>query len=698
MQTSADFFRMCGVNAIKGRTFTAGDDLPNAPKTVVVSYAFWQRHFGGDPQLIGRRIILNGESYEIIGVVGPDLQSSQIAERSTLSGDVEIDGSPDVYTPFQLDPNSLERGHYFNVAGRLKPGVTLAAANTQLQADYEEYARRLLDLDPGAGFSVQPLQEAIVGGVRNSLLVLLGAVGFVLLIACANIANLLLARASGRKREIAIRAAVGASRGRIIRQLLTESLMLSLAGGVVGLAIGYAAIRALLRFSPDIPRLGLGGSNVNLDWRVLGFTLALSILTGVLFGLAPALQSSRADLGGALKESGSRSGAGLRHNKTRALLVTAEMALAIVLLIGASLLVRSFLAIRTVNPGFDPHNVLTMRMSLTGPEFAKPADVTEVIHDGLRRLRALPGVEAAGTTCCVPLEDHWQVGFQVAGRPEQDASHGVAGWTFASAGYFETFKIPVFRGRAFTESDETGPPVIIINQTVAKQFWPDSDPLNGHIILGNDAPRRVVGIVGDVRDASLNRNPRPNVYTPSVSRGGMVAWVIRTRTAPASLSSTVQSELREAGRGLPVAHVHTMEETLSRSTSAQDFNTLVMTIFGCSAMVLAAIGIYGLLAYSVAQRSQEIGIRLALGAESSHIRNMMMSQGLRPALLGVICGLAAAFGLTRLLTNFLFGVSTWDPLVFFTVPLMLIGVALIAVWVPAMRASRVDPIHALRYE
>ncbi|MBV9769016.1 MAG: ABC transporter permease [Bryobacterales bacterium] len=699
MQTSADFFRLCGVNALKGRTFTAEDDLPNAAKTAVLSYSFWQRHFGRDPQVIGRRMSLNGVSYEIIGVVGPELQGGQIAERSTLSGDIEVDRSPDVYIPFQLDPNSLERGHYFNVAGRLKPGVTLAGANTELQADYQEYARRLLDLNPGAGFDIQPLQAAIVSRVRNSLLVLLGAVALVLLIACANAASLLLARASGRKREVAIRAAMGASRGRIIRQLLTESLMLSFTGGVVGLAIGYAAMGALLRFGPDIPRLGLGGSNVNIDWRMLEFTLALSILTGVLSGLAPALQSSRADLGGALKESGSRSGStSPRHNKTQALLVSAEMAMAVVLLIGASLLVRSFIAIRSVNAGFEAHNVLTMRMSLTGPKFANPADVTQVIHSGLRRVRALSGVEVAGTTCCIPLEDHWQVGFQVAGRPEGDASRGVAGWTFASAGYFETFKIPVLRGRAFTERDETGPPVIIINQTVAKQFWPDSDPLKGQIILGNDPPRQVIGIVRDVRDAFLNRDPRPNLYTPSVSRGGMIAWVIRTRSAPKSLSSTIQNELREASGGLPVGRVHTMEETLSRSTSAEGFNTLVMTIFGCSALVLAAIGIYGLLAYSVAQRVQEIGIRLALGAELSHIRKMVVVKGLGPALAGIVCGLFAALGLTRLLTSFLFRVGKWDPLVFLTVPLILVGVALVAVCVPAMRASRVDPVLALRQE
>jgi len=703
IRVSADFFRLCGVTALHGRTFAAADDLPNAPTTVVLAYAFWQRHFGGDPQVLGRRITLNGERYEIIGVLGQALQNDQIAEQSLLSGDIEIDQPPDVYIPFQLDPNSTDRGHSFNVAGRLKPGVTLAAANAQLQASYQEYARRWTDLTPGAGFGVQPLQNAIVGGVRNSLLILLGAVSLVLLIACANVANLLLARATSRKGELAIRAAMGAGRGRIVRQLLTESVMLSLAGGVLGLAAGYAGIRALLRLRPGIPRIGAAGSNVGLDWRVLAFTLALSILTGILFGLVPALESSHADLSGTLKESGNRSGTGMRHNRTRALLVTTEMALAVVLLIGAALLVRSFIAIRQVNPGFDAHNVLTMRISLTGPQFKNPAQVAQVIHEGVRRIRALSGVEAVATTCCVPLDSRLQVGFQIAGRPQGAASGNVTGWTEVTAGYFETFRIPILRGRTFTERDESGPPVVIINETLAKQFWPKSDPLNGQIIIGNEFPVQIIGVVGDVHDRGLNRDPRPTVYVPSATPGGLLnllpwAWVIRTRLAPMSLSSAIQKELREASGGLPVASVRTMEEALSQSTSAADFNALVLTIFGCSALLLAAIGIYGLMAYSVAQRVQEIGIRLALGAESSHIRNMVVYQGLRPALAGVVCGLAAAFGLTRLIASFLFGVKPWDPLVFFAVPIILFGVALIAVWLPAMRGSRIDPIQALRHE
>ena len=705
-RASADFFRLCGATLVYGRTYTPEEDLPRAPKTAVLAYAFWQRRFGGDPQAIGKHITLSGERYEIIGVVGPNLK-------------IEIDQPPDVYIPFQLDPNKVDNGHYFTVIGRLKPGVTLAAANAQLEAAYAQYRREnALPFDfPQTGFGAQPLLEALVSGIRQSLLILMGAVGFVLLIACANVANLLLARATGRKREIAIRAAVGAGRTRIVRQLLTESVMLSLTGGILGLAAGYAGIRAILTVSPaNIPRIGLAGAYVGLDWRVVAFTLALSMLTGVLFGLVPALQSSRADLSAALKESGSRGGTSLRHNKTRALLVTTEMALALVLLTGAALLIRTFLAIRHVNPGFDAHNVLTMRMSLTGPQFAKASGVAQLVHEGTRRLNALPGVEVAGSTCCVPLEGGFGLPFQIPGRPDGPTSKGGAGWTMVSAGYFETFKIPILRGRTLREQDDNGPPVVIINQALAKQFWPNGDPLNDRMVIGHgvgpafndEPPRQIIGVVGDVRDGALNANPRPNMYVPSaqITDGENAlaaqivpwAWVIRTRVAPLSLSAAIQNELREASGGLPVAQVRTMEQTMSRSTAGGDFNTLVLTIFGCSALLLAAIGIYGLMAYSVAQRSQEIGIRLALGAGSSRVRNMVVIQGLRLALAGAVVGLAAAFGLTRLIAGFLYGVKAWDPLVFGVVPAILISVALVAVWLPAVRASRVDPIRALRYE
>jgi putative ABC transport system permease protein len=704
-RASANFFRVTGADIVLGRTYTAEEDLPGAPKTAVLAYGFWQRRFGGEPQVIGKRITLSGEPYEIIGVVGPNLK-------------IEIDEPPDLYVPFQLDPVRDDNGHYFQVIGRLKPGVTIAAGNQQLQAAYAGYKKLHPEPFnfPRIGFGVQVLQDALTGGVRNSLLILVGAVSFVLLIACANVANLLLARATGRKREIAIRAAVGAGRGRIIRQLLTESVMLSLVGGVVGLAAGYAGIRAILSVSPgNIPRIGLQGSSVDLDWRVLLFTLALSLLTGVLFGLVPALQSSRTDLNSSLKETSSRSGTGLRHNRTRAVLVTTEIALALVLLVGAALLIRTFVAIRQVNPGFDAHNVLTMRMSLTGPQFAKPAGVTQVFHEGLRRLRALPGVEVAGASCCIPLEGGFGLPFTIPGRPEGPTSRGGANWTMVSAGFFETFKIPVLRGRSFTEQDDGGPPVVIINQALAKQLWPKSDPLADRIIIGHgvgpafntEPPRQIIGVVGDVRDGALNRDPNPEMYVLSaqitdgenalVSQISPWAWVVRTRLPPLSLSAAIQKELREAS-GLPVARVRTMEEVISRSTAAQNFNMLVLTIFGCAALLLAAIGIYGLMAYSVAQRTQEIGIRLALGAGVGNVRNMVVFQGLRLAIAGVLVGLAAAFGLTRLIASLLFGVKALDPIVFSTVPAGLIAVAIVAVWLPALRASRVDPIQALRYE
>jgi len=705
-RASADFFRLCGADVVRGRTYTHEEDLPKAPKTAVLAYGFWRRRFGGDPQVIGKRLTLSGESYEIIGVVGPNLK-------------IEIDEPPDIYVPFQLDPDRDDNGHYFTTIGRLKPGVTLAAANAQLQASYQGYkAKHPVPFDfPQIGFGVQPLQDAIVGGVRNSLLILVGAVSFVLLIACANVANLLLARATGRKREIAIRAAVGAGRGRIVRQLLTESVLLSLAGGVVGSAAGYAGIRAILSVSPgNIPRIGLGGASVGLDWRVLGFKLALSIVTGVVFGLVPALQSSRADLNSTLKESGTRGGTGLRHNRTRALLVTTEMALALVLLVGAALLIRTFVAIRQVNPGFDARNVLTMRISLTGPQFARAAGVTQLVREGVRRIRALPGVEVAGSSCCVPLEGGFGLPFEVLGRPTGPTSKGGAGWTMISAGYFETFKIPVLRGRTFIEQDDSGPPVAIINQALAKQFWAKSDPLSDRIIIGrgvgpafqDEPPRQIIGVVGDVRDGGLNRDPRPNIYVLSahntdgenalVSQIAPLAWVVRTRVAPLSMSSAIQNELRQASGGLPVARVRTMEETVSRSTAAQNFNMLVLTIFACAALLLAAIGIYGLMAYSVAQRTPEIGIRLALGAGAGNVRKMLLVQGLRLVAAGLALGLAAAFGLTRLIQSMLFGVKAWDPIVLSTVPLLLIAVATAAIWLPALRASRVDPIQALRYE
>ncbi len=565
---------------------------------------------------------------------------------------------------------------------------------------------------------MQPLRDTIVSDVRSSLLVLVGAVSFVLLIACANVANLLLVRATGRKREFAIRAAMGAGRGRIIRQLLTESVLLSLVGGVLGLILGFVGVRALLAVSPGgIPRIGENGAAVGIDWRVLAFTLGLSVFTGILFGLFPALSASSPDLNSTLKESSNRSGTGFRQGKARSLLVISEVSLALVLLIGAALLIRTFIALRGVNPGFNPHNVLTMEMSLTGNRFTKTAGVAQMVRDGRERLSAIPGVEDSASTCCLPLEGGFGLPFIVVGRPlGKDIATGGAGWMNASPGYFDVYKIPILRGRDFTDQDVAGAPgVVIINQAMAKRFWPKEDPVGQQIIIGKgvgpefeEPARQIVGIVGDIRDGGLNRDPRPVMIIPQAqvldgitalnARIGPVVWLVGTHTDPHQFISAVTEQLRQTSGGFPVARVRTMDEVVIHSTARQDFNMLLLTIFGASALILAAIGIYGLMAYSVQQRTQEMGIRMALGADRGTIRNLVVWHGMTLALIGVVIGVGAAFGLIRLLASFLFGVKIYDPMVFVTVPVILSAVALAAVWFPATRASKLDPMQALRVD
>ena len=704
-QVSADFFRLFGAPVVRGRTFTAEEDLPKAPPVVVLTHRLWRERFGGDPDVVGKTISLSGATYTIVGVLG-----------EFDFGD--FGPSPQVWLPFQLDPNSADQGHYFQTAGRLKPGVALEQAQARLQHSADEYRRKFpTALQPNDGFTVQPVHEVLVRDVRSSLLVLAAAVSFVLLIACANVANLLLVRATGRRREIAIRAAIGGSRGRIIRQLLAESVVLSLAGGILGLVIGVAGIRALLAVNTaGLPRIGEDGALVGVDWRVLAFTLAVSLGTGILFGLFPALQSSRSDLTTTLKESSGRSGTGFRQNKARSLLVVTEVALALILLIGSALLIRTAVALGRVDPGFDSRNVLTMRMSLSGPRFLKSDDVDRMVRDGVERIKALPGVVEASATCCVPLEGGYGLPFLIVGRPAEGPYHGGGAWMTISPGYFEVFKIPVKRGRSFGDQDKGGsPPVVIINEAMARRYWPKGDPLNERLVIGRgvmrefaDEPeRQIIGIVGDTRDGGLNNDPGPTMYIPQAQvpdaanalnvRITPIAWVVRTQVTPQSLSAPIQEQLRQA-TGLPASDVRTMEEVVSRSTSRERFNMWLMTVFGASALLLAAIGIYGLMAYAVEQRTQEIGIRLALGAQAAQVKNMVVFQGMRLAVIGVVIGVAAAFGLARFISSFLFGVGTRDPLVFVGVPVLLTIVALLAVWLPARRASRIDPIIALRYE
>jgi putative ABC transport system permease protein len=706
-RVSADYFRLFGAPVARGRTFTADEDRPGGDRAVVLSHALWTRRFGSDPHIVGRPISIGGDPYVVVGIIGPAFNVSDFGPP------------PEVWLPFQLNPQTTDQGHYFQVAGRLERGVSLEQAQARLKLSAAEYNRKFPDaLGRDTVFSAEPLRDALVANVRPTLWLLLGAVSFVLLIACANVANLLLARATTRKREIAVRAAIGAGRGRIMRQLLTESLMLSSAGGALGLLLGTLGIRALLAVNTaGLPRVGESGSVVTVDWRVLAFTIALSIATGLLFGLIPALHASREDLSTTLKEGGGRSGSGFRQNKTRAVLVVLEVALALVLLIGSALLVRTAVALRSVDPGFDATNVLTMRMAMSEPKYLESEGVDQAIRLGTERLRALPGVVSASAACCVPLEGGYGLPFRVVGRPLQEGPfHGGGGWLTVSPGYFELFRIPVKRGRAFTDRDTaTSPAVVVINEAMAKQFWPKGDPLSDRLVIGRgimrefaDEPdRQVIGIVGNVRDGGLNNDPQPTMYIPQAQvpdpvnalnvRITPMAWMVRTQTDPHASSVVIQETLRQA-TGLPVSEVRTLDEVMSRSMSRQRFNMWLMTVFGIVALLLAAIGIYGLMAYSVEQRTQEIGIRLALGAKVTQVKRMVVMQGMRLALVGVAVGTAGAFALARAIASFLFGVESWDPAVFAAAPAVLTLVALAAAWIPARRASRVSPIEALRYE
>jgi len=709
-RVSADFLKLVGAPFVLGRSFTEEEDRPNGPKVAVISRSLWESRFNADSNIVGKSISLGNEPYTIVGVLNTfDFR--------------EYGPTPQVWTLFQFDPNTADQGHYFQAMARLKPGVTVEQAYARMQTSANDYRERFPKaIGPQAGFGVRPIRDVLVGDdTKRSLYVYLGAVGFVLLIACANVANLLLVRATGRRREIAIRAAIGGSRGRIIRQLLTESVVLSLAGGAIGLLVGWAGIRGLLSINTaDLPRVGEGGAFVGLDWRVVAFTIAVSLGTGVIFGLIPALQSSKTDLTTTLKESSGRSGTGFRQNKIRSVLVVIEVALALVLLIGSALLIRTAMALGRVDPGFDTRNVLTMRMSLKGAQFEKSEAVEQVVRNGVERLKAIPGVVEASATCCVPLQGGYGLPFRIVGRPlaadSQGPYHGGGGWSTVSPGYFEVFKIPVRHGRTFNERDTAASTkVAIINEAMAKQYWPNADPLADKLLIGQgvmrefaaETDRQIVGVVADTKAGGLDSEPEPQMWIPQSQVPDLanalnvsltpIAWIVRTQVPPQSLSTQIQETVRQS-TGLPVTDVESMDSIVSTSVSRQRFNMWVMSVFGGCALLLAAIGIYGLMAYSVEQRTQEIGIRLALGAQTGQVQKMVVFQGMALSLAGVVIGLGAAFGLARLITTFLFGVTAKDPIVFSGVPLLLILVAFFAVWLPARRASKIDPIIALRSE
>jgi predicted permease len=709
------FFRLFGATLFAGRTFSIDEDRPGAERVAVLSHGIWMRQFGSRPDIIGQAISLGNEPHVVIGIFEPAFDTEQFGQV------------PDAWVPLRLDPASRDvGGEFVFVSARLRPGATVEAGNAQMEVAAAEFMRT-----PGPGavkrsFAVQPVKDAMVGNVRESLILLEAAVGLVLLIACANVANLLLVRGSGRTRELAVRAAIGAGRVRIVRQLITESLVIAAIGAICGVAVGLVAIRGLLATYPGanptilgnaftgIPRIGQTAA-VGIDWRVVIVATAVTLAAGIAAGLFPALQASRVDVQQALRRTGGGTSDG--HQRLRATLVIAEIALAVMLVAGAGLLIRTSLALRAVEPGFESKNVLTMRMAVSGTPFERQDGIGLLTRQGIDRIRAVPGVLAASTTCCMPLETVWQLPFVIQSGAPADTSRVMAGWTFVSPGYFDVFKIPLLRGRDFDDRDDpSGPGVVIINQEMARRFWGDRDPLGDHLLIGRgvrpdyeaDPLRQIVGIVADVRDTSLRRTPRPAMYVPVAQipdgvtvlnvRLLPIVWVARTSGNPHAAAAAVRRELQTVSNGLPIARIRSMEEVVSESTARTRFDMLLMSVFAVSALALAAVGIYGLLAYSVRQRTREIGVRLALGASPAQVRGMILRRGIALAAAGMSVGLAVSYGFAQLLAGLLFGVSPRDAITFVAVSVVLGSVAVLAAALPAMRASRLTPMTALRHE
>lgn len=696
---NADLFPLLGVTPMLGRGFLPDEDKPgDTGRVVVLSQELFQKRFGSDPNVVGQSVLLDGKNYTVVGVMPQAFQFPVQNDPVELWTTVAIDREG-------KEPVTDARGaHYINVIARLKPGVSKEQAQAEMTSIGARLEQQYPDKNLHRGVAIDSALDALVGDIRPALLILLGAVGCVLLIACANVANLLLARAMSRHKEMAIRSALGASRARVVRQLLTESVLLSLAGGALGLVLAVWWSDLLVALGKqNIPR----ALQVGLDWRVLGFTMVVSLLTGVVFGLVPALHSSKTQLTETLKE-GARggSGEGARRNRVRSVLVVGELAIAVVLLVGAGLLIQSLWRLRQVSPGFNSQNLLTFVVGI--PEVKYPtANQSQFYRDLIARIEALPGVTSASAIIPLPLSgDRFGISFEIEGRPVAAGDHPSADFFAIGPGYFKTMGIALRKGRDFTQRDDRqAPGVIIVNEAFARKHFPNEDPIAKRIRPGiapdQDEPsmREIVGLVADVRNRNLSSELRPGYFLPTAQMPfNEMTVVVRTTNDPHSLITAMQREVTAMDKELPVFNIKTMDEYIAASVAAPRFNTTLLAIFAAVALVLTIVGLYGVMSYSVAQRTNEIGIRMALGAQTRDVLRLIVSQGFKLVVLGLAIGLLGAFALTRVIASLLFGVTTKDPLTFAAVAILLAVVALLACYIPARRASRVDPMEALRYE
>jgi putative ABC transport system permease protein len=695
--TSADFFEVFGVRPAAGRFFRAEEERAGHDPVVVIGSNLWRRRFGADPGIVGQSITLDGRAYTVVGVA-PD--GFRYPDRT----EAWVPPFARVPTPSeQMNPESVRGFGFLSAVALLKPGATLERARVEMEAVTSRLRQQYPDSNNKRFNRVVTLHEHLVGESSRALLLLLGAVALVLLIACANVANLLLARAAGRQKEMAVRVALGATRLRLVRQLLVESVLLALLGGAAGLLLGWWGVDLLKGLLPsEFPRL----ADIGVDPRVLGFTLLVSCATGVAFGLAPALQFTKPDLHSFLKESARGSTGGARGGRLRGLLIVSEVALSLVLLVGAGLLFRSFMRLQSVELGFRPQRVLTFRLTPSGTNFREDAQFSNFYRDAAERVKAIPGVEAVGVINTLPLSKGPTTGFRVEGgpalRPDQMPS---VNYRSVSPGYFDAVGVAVVKGRVPDERDTPGAPLVLaVNQSLARRDFPGEDPVGKRISYGVNAQRQpiwfqIVGVVADVRNLELGTEPSPEIYTSYQQDpfAGM-SYVVRSSVEPESLVPAVREAVRGVDRAQPVADVRTLEQLVGEAASAPRFNSMLLGLFACMALLLAAAGIYGVMSYAVTQRTHEIGIRIALGAQGRDVLRFVVGQGMTLALAGVGLGLVAALALTRVMSSLLYGVSATDPLTFAGVALLLTLVALLASYVPARRATKVDPMIALRYE